>query len=261
MSYEISAPVIFTNTNGATDTLDFQANVGTNKIDNFVVTTGGDILYRATGADNYLTRLAIGANGDFLKSDGTTPFWSSSHPGQSAFTAYVTASIAAIPTSQAGGADPNTWFTLNSTYVTWNDTVYPGNDADGTFTVASGIFTAPANGDYSFDATVTFDYFSGSNKSGGVTDAPTGSAIRQVQLISVTNAGATTLPIATVSRQMEASISNFTAISIPTVTIPLLTNETVYLRVRHDRLVGTISIGDAAKAIPSQTFFSGRRVR
>lgn len=267
MSYPINAPIDFVNTNGGADELDFQADGPAtnllNKIQNFVVTTGGDMVYRDVGANNYLERLAIGTAGQVLTSDGTKPVWSSSvlPSGSDTFTAYVTGSVAGIPTSRNGGANPGVWFVLNNTYVTWS-TAAPGNDPDGVFTTATGLFTAPAAGYYSFDAVVTFDKGVGVNAGAGLPAAslPGGTAVRQAQIFSPTLGGGTAL--ATVTNQVAASADNFTSLSISVVSVLLSAADTVELRVRHDRSgASTVTIGNVAISIPSQTYFVGRRIR
>lgn len=267
MAYPINAPVDFVNTNGTTDTLNFNADGPAanliNKIDNFVVTTAGDLLYRASGADNYLERLGIGTAGQVLTVAGGLPAWAtpSSAFGKGVFTAFVTASVAGVPTSRTGGASPGTWFTLSNAYVTWS-TAAPGNDPDGVFTVASGTFTVPVGqaGTYSFDAVVTFDSGAGVTAGSGLPAAPlpSGMAVRQAQIYSPSQATA----FSTVTRQVEASGSNCTALSLSVVGVPLADGDTVVIRVRHDRTAAnTVTIGNVAIAIPSQTYFSGRRIK
>jgi len=266
MSYPINAPIDFVNTNGGTDELNFQADGPAtnliNKVKNFVVTTGGDMVYRDTGANNYLERLPIGTVNQVLTSTGLVPVWSSVVPsGANTFTARVTASIAGIPTSRSGGASPGTWFALNNTYVTWS-TAAPGNDPDAVFTTATGLFTAPAAGYYSFDAVITFDSGTGVSAGAGLPAAPLprGMAIRQAQIFSPTLGGGTAL--ATVTRQVEGSNNNCTAISISVVSVLLAAADTVQIRVRHDRdAANTSTIGNVAISIPSQTYFVGRRIR
>jgi hypothetical protein len=264
MSYPINAPVNFVNSNGGTDELNFNADGPTtnvlNKIRNFVTTSGGDLVYRAVGANNYLERLAIGNVNDVLTSDGTKPVWG---PGgvNPTFTAYVTGSIAGIPTSHSGGANPGIWFSLNSTYITWS-TASPGNDPDGIFNTVGGIFTAPSAGYYSFDAVVTFDSGPGVNAGSGLPAAPlpSGMAVRQAQIWSPTLGGGTAL--ATVSRQVEGFNNNDTAISICVSSILLSLGDTVTLRVRHDRTgANTVTIGNPLITLPTQTYFTGRKIR
>lgn len=268
MSYPINAPVNFVNTNGTTDTLNFNADGPVdntiNKIQNFVVTTAGDTLYRAAGVNNYLERLPIGTAGQVLTVAGGLPSWASSSSsafGSGVFTAFVTASVAGIPTSRAGGANPGTWFTLNNTYVTWS-TAAPGNDPDAVFTTASGTFTVPVGGagTYSFDAVVTFDAGAGVNAGAGLPAAPlpSGMAIRQAQIYSPSLA----TELATVTRQVAASNNNSTTLTIAVVGVALGVGDTVVVRVRHDRAgANTATIGDPTISIPSQNYFSGRRIR
>lgn len=267
MSYPINAPVDFVNSNGGTDTLNFEADGPAtnllNKIENFVTTTAGDMLYRDTGANNYLERLPIGTANQVLISNGTKPVWSGSiaPSGQGTFTAYVTGSVVGIPTSRNGGANPGAWFSLSNTYVTWS-TAVPGNNPDAAFTTATGLFTAPSAGYYSFDAVVTFDSGNNTNSGSGLPalSLPRGTSVRQAQIYSPTLGGGTA--IATVVRQAEPSNSNCTSVSISATNVLLAAADTVVIRVRHDRDdVNTVTIGNPAISIPSQTYFTGRRTR
>lgn len=259
LSYPINTPVTFVNTN-PTNEINFQsggpASGVLNKALNFVVTTGGDILYRATGPNNYLERLAIGSVGQFLISDGTKPVWSTTPASSSLFTSYVVASVTGIPTSRVTG----TWYPLDNTYVTWS-TVFPGNNPDGVFDIPSGLFTAPDPGYYSFDVAITFDSGTGVNAGSGLPalPLPSGRAIRQVQVF--TSSGGGTI-LATVTRQVEGSNSNCTTVIIAAEGVLLAMGDTVGIQVRHDRnAANTVTIGDPTISLPSQTYFSGKRIR
>jgi hypothetical protein len=267
MSYPINAPVNFVNTNGTTDTLNFNADGPTantiNKIDNFVVTTAGDTLYRAAGVNNYLERLPVGTAGQQLTVVGGLPSWATitNNFGSGVFTAFVTASVAGVPTSRDAGLSPGTWFALDNTYVTWS-TAAPGNDPDAVFTTASGTFTVPVGGagTYAFDATVTFDAGAGVNAGAGLPAAPlpSGMAIRQAQIYSPS----LLTQLATVTKQVTASNLNSTVVPITVVGVALSDGDTVVVRVRHDRSgTSTVTIGDPAVSLPSQTYLSGRRIR
>ena len=267
MSYPISAPINFVNVNGSTDTLDFNATgpaggVGNKALD-FVVTTAGDMLYRDAGADNYLERLPVGTDAQVLTVVAGLPAWATTAAetfGTSVFTAFAVGSVAPIPTSQSAGANPEEWFVLDNTYVTWSD-ASPGTDIDNVFTTATGTFTAPATGTFEFDSVVTFDSGIGVTSGDGLSTIPAGTAVRQVQIFSVAGSLAAT-PLATVTRQVEAFHNNHTALSVSAVNIPLTIGDTVVVRVRHDRsAAGTVTIGNQELSLPSQTYFSGRRVR
>lgn len=263
MSYPINAPLDFVNTNGGTDTINFNADGPStnliNKIENFVATTAGDTLYRAAGGNNYLERLAIGTAGQVMTVSGGLPSWQTTTSTQSIFTAFVTASIAGIPTSRAGGASPGTWFNLNNTYVTWSDAA-PGTDPDGVFTPATGFFTVPTTGTYQLSARVTFDSGTGVNSGAGLPAAPlpSGTACRQAQIFNVT---AATI-LATGVTQNSGSNRNQTVVSLASEELPLTAGDTIVIRVRHDRTAAnTVTVGDVTIALPSQTFFSGKRVK
>lgn len=265
MSYPINAPITLVNTS-ANDEIDYQTDGPAagllNKAKNFVVTTAGDLIYRDAGVNNYLERLPIGTANQVLTVDPGTllPTWATGAGSTSIFTARVIASVAGVPTSRIGGANPGTWFTLSNTYVTWS-TAAPGLDPSGVFTVASGLFTAPATGTYSFDAVITFDSGVGVNAGVGLPAAPlpSGTAIRQAQIYSPTLGGGTQL--ATVTRQVEGSNNNCTAVSICVNSVALTAGDTVGIRVRHDRsIANTVTIGNVAVSIPSQTYFCGRRL-
>lgn len=263
MSYPINTPVTLVNTT-PNDEIDFQADGPSagllNKAKNFVTTSAGDMLYRASGGNNYIERLPIGSSNQILTVVGGLPAWSANVTTGSNFTARVTASIAGIPTSRSGGANPGVWFTLNSTYVTWS-TAAPANDANTVFNTASGLFTAPANGTYQFSAVISFDHMVGGAAGAGLPAAPlpSGTAVRQAQIYSPTLGGGTELQI--VSEQAAPSNSNITAVSISTAGVVLTAGDTVGIRVRHDRSVANVvTIGDVTKAAPGQTYFSGKRI-
>lgn len=263
MSYQINAPVTFAHTNtGVPDNIDFQAGGASdttqNHIVNFVTTTAGDMLYRDV-TSNALERLPVGSNGQVLLSNGTIPVWGSAVSTTSAvFTAYVSASIAGIPTSRTGGTNSNAWFVLNNTYVTW-DTTSPGTDADSVFSVSAGTFTALSAGTYKLNCQVTFDSGVGVNSGAGITSSiPNGVSIRQIQLFNNT----TSTVLATATAQASASNSNQTVITLSSVDVPLALGNTVVIRVRHDRPdPGTVTVGDVTIALKTQTYFSGERVK
>jgi len=235
-----------------------------------VVTSPGDIVYRDTGVPNYLTRLGIGAVGDVLTVSGAgLPSWAAGGSGgfgQAVFTAQVTASAAPIPTSRTTGA-PNPsagdWFILNNTRVTWS-TASPGTDPNGVFSPVGGNFTVPIGGagTYDFDAVITFDSGTGVNAGAGIAGfPPDGRACRQAQIFSPTLGPPPGTALATVVRQVEGSNNNSTAVSISAHSVALADLDTVLIRVRHDRNAGnTVTIGTAV-SIPSQTYFTGKRVR
>lgn len=261
--YPINAPLSIVNSNGGTDTINFNADGPAvnlqNKVQNFVTTTAGDILYRDGGANNYLERLPIGSAGQVLTVAGGLPSWTTGAGTQAVFTAFVTASIAGIPTSRAGGASPGTWFNLNNTYVTWS-TAAPGTDTDVVFTPATGFFTVPATGVYQLSTLITFD--SGANVGAGAglpaAPLPSGTACRQVQIFNVTTA----TPLATNAVQNSGSNLNCTSVSLATEQVTLTAGDTIVVRVRHDRgAANTVTVGNVAIVLPSQNYFSGRRVK
>jgi hypothetical protein len=263
MAYPINAPIDFVNTN-VNDVLDFQSDgpaAGVlNKVNNFVTTTAGDIVYRAAGGNNYIERLPIGSSGQILTVAGGLPSWSSAPGTTSSFTARVTASVAGIPTSRNGGANSGVWFNLDNTYVTWS-TAAPGYDPSAVFTVAGGLFTAPSAGTYDFSALVSFDSGIGVTAGSGLPAAPlpSGRAIRQVQLYSPTLGGGTI--IATGVEQVKGSNQNITEVAIPRVGVVLGAGDTLLIRVRHDRnAANTVTIGNPAISLPSQTYFVGQKL-
>ena len=263
MSYSINAPVTLENTN-ANDVIDFQADgpaTGVlNKVNNFVTTTAGDMLYRAAGGNNYIERLPIGTSGQILTVSGGIPAWSTNVATTSSFTARVSGSVAGIPTSRNGGANSGVWFNLDNTYVTWS-TAAPGFDSGSVFTASSGRFTAPSAGTYEFSALVSFDSGGGVNSGSGLPAAPlpSGRACRQVQLYSPTLGGGTI--ISTSAKQNDGSNNNITTVPVPKIEIVLGAGDIVLLRVRHDRSgTNTVTIGNPAIALPSQTYFSGKRI-
>lgn len=266
MSYPIAAPVDFTNAS-PTDTINFNADVGTNKIQNFVVNTAGDMLYRPIGASNYLDRLPIGADGTFLSAVAGVPAWvaSPSTGGQDVFSARISGSLAGIPTSRVGGANPGTWFglygnTAPGPFVTWAEMVDPDNVFESLPGANYGTFQAPTTGIYYFSALITFDSGAGVTAGAGLPAAslPSGMAVRQVQIYNVT----TSTPIQTFTRQVEASNSNATVCPITVDAVGLVVGDRVGIRVRHDRTaVNTVTIGNGALVLPSQSYFSGCKLR
>jgi hypothetical protein len=264
--YPINSPVNFVNTNGGTDTLNFNADGPTtnleNKIENFVTTSPGDMLYRAAGANNYLERLPIGAPTQFLTVIGGLPAWSGLPVGQGGSVAFITGSVAPIPTSCTGSVDADQWFPLsgNFPYVTWS-TAFPGHDPDGAFSLIPGptygTYVALATGIYLFTAAITFDLGPGVNGGSGITtSSPTGTSIRQIELFNLT----TSTVLATNSVQASPSSNNTTTVSMVAISIPLNIGDRITIRVRHDRSSpNTLTIGNTAS--PTSTYFSGGRSR
>ena len=265
-TYPVNTPVDFVNTN-PNDVIDFQSDGPAagllNKIENFVTTSSGDLVYRAAGANNYIERLAIGAEDDVLTVAGGLPVWSPSplFPlTQSSFTAFVASNVAGIPTSRSGGANSGVWFDLDNTYVTWS-TAAPGYDPNVVFAPATGLFTAPSAGTYEFSALVSFDSGSGVSAGNGLPAAPLpdGRACRQVQIYSPTLGGGTI--IATGVTQNSPNNVNNTVVEIPRKGVVLGIGDTMLIRVRHDRTGNnTVTIGNPAISLPSQTYFTGKRI-
>lgn len=260
MSYPISAPVTFDNTNNG-DELDFNAQSGVasqNVIKDFVTTTAGDLLYRKDGADNYLERLAIGTEGQLLTVALGLPAWKddASVGTQAVFHAQVTSSVVAFPTSKTGGAAVDVWNSMTNSYVTWNAVV----DPDNVFSVANGTFTAPATGIYSLSAQVTVDSGAGTNTGVGmgasVGGGPSGKAARQIRLYNSTTA--TVIGISTT--QAAGSNDNQAVVALSVANVDLNSGDEVVLQFRHDHSTNTtIKIG--ATSQPTQTYFSGKRVK
>lgn len=248
-SYIISPPVLFDNS--IPSTIDFEARdaAGQNTVENFVTTTVGDIVYcDTTGPPSTLTRLAIGGNGDVLTVVGGLPAWASGGGSLSSiFLARALTSVTPIPTSQSGGGNANTWFTLNSTYVTWNDTTAPSSDADGVFTPATGTLTIPSTGLYILSGQATF---AGNNDGAGVTTTPTGTAVRQVRLQNLTSG--TTLAVYT--KQAESFEDNSCTLPLSSGSYALTAGDQIVMQVRHDVSgSGTLAI----RVSTGETFFSG----
>lgn len=270
MAFTGSAPLIFANTNGGSDFIDFQADGPAtnlkNKIKDFVTVTAGDTLYRATGPNNYLERLPIGPAGTVYTSDGTKPIWSTgSISGSAVFTAYVATNTSTIPTSRAGGANPGVWFPLAGVTprVAWT-TTSPGTDPDGVFSLTPGAtygsFVTPASGIYSFSATISFDSGVGVSAGAGLPagSLPSGQAVRQARIHNTT----TNIPLAVMTQQTEPFNGNITQLAMVAKNVQLVAGDVVQIQVRHDRSgVGTVTIGDATIAGVNQSSFSGKRVR
>jgi len=192
--------------------------------------------------------------------------------GESIFTAYVTASTTTIPTSRTGGANVGTWFSLNGSgaegtgtkpFVTWS-TSSPGCDPDGVFSLTAGatygIFIVPTTGIYNLDALISFDSGTGVTAGAGLpaSPLPSGMAVRQARIFNITTA----VPLSTVTHQVEASSSNCTILPLTVAGVQLSAGDNIGIQVRHDRMgTATCTIGDVAISIPSQTYFSGHRIR
>jgi hypothetical protein len=115
-------------------------------------------------------------------------------------------------------------------------------------------------GIYYFSALITFDSGTGVTAGVGLPAAslPSGTAVRQVQIYNVT----TSTPIQTFTRQVEASNNNSTSCSVTVNAIGLVIGDRVGIRVRHDRTVAnTVTIGDGALSLPTQSYFSGGKLR
>lgn len=276
MAYPINSPITFVNTNGGSDSINFNADGPTtnlqNKIENLVVTTPGDLLYRSAGVNNYLERLPIGTIGQLLGvSAFGLPAWQDFGIGKGAFTAYVTNSLAGIPTSRTGGANPGAWFPLYSNtppgpFVTWS-TASPGSDPDGVFITTPGanygLLSIPVGGTYDLDVTITFDSGSGVNSGSGLpaSPLPSGKAIRQARLVVVSGPNIGTV-LSTSSVQVSACNDNTTPVELSAVGCLLSAGDFVGVEVRHDRSsTNTCSIGNPLISVPTQTYFSGYRVK
>lgn len=263
-TFPANAPINFVNTNGGTDTLNFNADGPAtnlkNKAQNFVVTTPGDLLYRAAGGNNYLERLPIGSVGQFLSVSGAgLPAWSGNLPsGQGIFSAFVTGTANPIPSSTDTGANPGFWFPLsgNNPYVVWTSSVNPDGAFSTTVGPTYGTYTVPVTGTYLFSALVTFDLGAGVNAGMGISSSPSGTSVRQVDLFDNTTATI----LSTNSVQTSPSNNNTTSVALTSVAAQLTAGDVITLRVRHDRApLNTVTIGTTAT--PTSTYFSGGRIR
>lgn len=250
-AYPISSPVEFVNTTAA-DTLNFNADgpaVGAeNHIENFVVTTAGDLLYRASGGSNLLERLAIGTAGQVLTVVGGLPAWATPTPGSTSETFLATASAAAGTVAASA-----TYTDVDSALVTWDDSTAPNHDAGANFTPGTGVFVVPATGIYTISASVSFD---GNNT--GTSGTITGRrAIRQAR-IQKTNATAYTVAFA--ERQPNAFNSNPTQLYMVAANASLTAGDTLVLQVRHDASTALgLNNEDATGSASSPIYFSAAR--
>ena len=212
------------------------------------------MIFRKTGADNVLDRLAVGANGTVLTVVSGLPAWVIDSDSRGLFHARVEAKVITIPSSRAGaGANEDLFFDLNSTYVTWTAPV----DPDICFDVAAGTFTAPDDGWYAFSAQVTFDSGAGTNGGSGLTGTvkPGGQATRQIRLVSPGD-----VEIAVGVSQAAPGSVNHTLVNLATAHVQLVTGDIIKLQVRHDHPLNTI-VAVGGTSTKSQTYFSGKRVK
>jgi hypothetical protein len=249
-TYQINTPVTFVNTNGTTDFINFQADgpiANTlNKMRNFVVTTAGDMLYRAAGGVNDLERLPIGTAGQVLTVVAGLPAWTTGTAppttANTSFSAFTTASPAPIAASA-------TWTQLDSTSVTWSTTAPSGTDTGTMFNAATGVVTIPVTGGYLISGQVSFQ---GNNTGDGTTIAGR-TSIRQAR-IQKTNATAATLS----ESQEQANASNLDPLSIVLASkvVSLTAADTLRIEIRHDATTALDMVFDGS----ASTLFSVMRV-
>ena len=268
MSYPISTPVTFDGTGSPGAPIDFNPGGSSNEMENFVVTTAGDMLFRQAVGANYLDRLPIGPVNYVLQSTGTIPVWTNAiiNLSQGTFMAVVTASTLGIPTSRITG----TWHPLAGVtpYVTWmTGGTPPANDPDGVFSLVAGAtygqFIVPATGagTYTLSAQITFDsgvgVNAGSGIPGGLVNLPGGMAVRQAQIYNAT----TSTAIGVASVQNSGSNNNQTVVWVMAENVTLAALDAIEIRVRHDRnAANTVTIGNPAIAVFFQTYFTGKRI-
>jgi len=249
-SYPITAPVKFENVN-AGDVLDFTANgptIGTgNRVSNFVVTSSGDMIYRASGGSNYLERLPIGTNGQVLTVSSNLPSWQAATIGNINRTFNASATV-------TGGTkiDPGTtWVTLTNSIVTWDDSTNGNNDSGNMFNTTTGVFTVPEAGIYELSGAATFE----ANNTGPLigTIIPNRRAIRQVRIFNTT----TSKEMNFSERQTEASATNPTSIRLPSTRMSLSLSDTIVIQARHDANVSLNILGDT---VDISTFFSACKI-
>lgn len=247
-SFPISSPVEFTTTT-AGDTLDFNADgpatAAKSQILDFVVTTKGDILYRADDASNLLEKLSIGTEDQVLQvSSGGIPEWDdvpSVGGASGSFLARATAQIGTV-------APGSTWDTIDNAVLTWSEAA-PGHDAGGLFNPATGVFTVPATGIYDISAVLTWQPNSQGNGGGGI---PSRRAIRQAR-IQKTNATAFTVSFA--ENQAKTSNLNPTQLQVTATNVLLTSGDTIVLQGRHDSQISLNIVVDVG-----ETYFSMHRV-
>jgi hypothetical protein len=174
MSYPVTTPVSFENVTGAS--INFNSNItnNTNSITNFVSTSGGDMLYRAPGANNTLTRLPIGNESLALRSIGGIPSW-----GIVSSTGAVTfQSFNALKNGTAQGGITTTPTTITG----WDLTTAPAYDNLNTaFNITTGVFTAPATGSYYIKANIFISQSANNGTSRNIEITKNGTPIELVQ--------------------------------------------------------------------------------
>lgn len=172
MAYSSTTPYEFESVTGAS--INFNSNSTSNSIINFACTTAGDILYRSIGVINSLSRLGIGGTNTALISSGGVPAW-----GVVTSTGAVTfQSLSAIKNGSS-----QTGITTTLTTITGWDVSSTGafTDIGTSFDITNGIFTVPATGTYSFQATIFVQQSSNNGTSRNVALIRNGTIVAYVQ--------------------------------------------------------------------------------
>lgn len=154
-SFPVSTPVTFSGSGGALINFNATGTSGQNKIQNFVTSAKGDLIYCISGANNTLGNLPIGiSGGQALVVSNGIPTWS--FPTSFGATNYYSLTAIKNGANQTIGGTvvPN----VANIITGWDLTTSPAKDNfSGTpFNITSGLFTVPATGGYSFKLHVSF---------------------------------------------------------------------------------------------------------
>ncbi len=221
---------------GNTGAIQFQSKT----VNDFVLSATGGLITSADGVA--LSQLAPGTVGQMLTVGANNVLtWTTLASQGPVCSVFATGDSGAIAAS-----------------TTWHDVVkadFFSSSATGGVSTAqfdedSGTFTAPADGVYEVSAIVAF---TPNNSGGGVTlTNPSGRASRQMRIVNF----AETVVYATAREQAPPSANNPTVVSITSMKLNLLLNDTVKLQVRHDAQTSLSLLG-----ANRESWFSISRVR
>ena len=148
------------------------------------------------------------------------------------------------------------WVPVDVNVVTWDSAALPNHDAGATFTVATGVFTAPVTGIYSISGAVSFE---GNNTGVGGAGLIAGRrAVRQAR-IQNTSLGST---MVFSESQANAFGGDSNHLCMATAAVKLCGNDTLRIEVRHDA-TSPLALDNLSESMGSGTasiYFTAHRV-